>query len=494
MLMDKQPTDKQLANDNWANDVLTKVMVQNDLQIDAIDLPQSIIDVAKALPFDEQMLAVLTLASQYRQMLLIPAPTEALSGVPELPSLTKPTLPSQWHMLIKNYLSTAKYLRTTGNNEEAVVALVRLVASRGYSMHPSLWLPTKAVMEHYLAGELVDLYMPWYTWQHHDNTPHSELSADNWDSWYPAQRLALLRAWRANEPDKVRELLQACLPQESASERYKIVQVLASNLSLADQDFLLALQSDRSQKVAIFASQLLERLGVCQDGQDDNTTIIDELNEVFEFANKKITAKKLNNHKRRDNRSKLLTQVNVRQWARANGLTMSQFVLRWDFAGNNYGDNLTLMGNVVDTLSDAEAQVLGERLAVYLSKHSSEMELWRLIYPRLNPATRWQCVDNLLQKDVSFVVCLMVSLDVWPMDFDTLFKTPAYQCFIKKVKAQMNKKANYFLDDTTDDDCTALGLLVSSDTAKAVLAELLGLGVRCIDPALRTLMLNAKLA
>lgn len=467
--------------------IFAKVMMHNDLCVEIDELPEPLAQIIQSLPAEQQMLSLVTLLSQYRQMMFSPMPNQTLHTVPALPTLAKSILPSQWWQLAQ------KCLTAIAQDSTALVALVRLVASRGYGLHPTIWLPTKAFMEHDLADdELTKLYMPWYAWQHSGELLQDELTTDNWDEWYPAQRLAILKQWRADEPNKALEIIQACLPKENATERYKIVQVLAINLTTDDQGFLLSLQNDRSQKVSSFASQLLGRLGVQQDDEESLKTIR-ELNEGFEFTGNKIVARKTKNNKQRENRSKLLALVNIRQWAKFHTLTVSQFVLHWDFANNDYHDNNLFVSNIITILTDDEVQVLGDRLSVYLSKHTSEMELWHIIFTRLSQEAKLQFVDKLLQKDRPFALCLQVCPALLEIDFETLSKTVMYNRFIKKVKTQMSKEAGTFLDYATYDDCIAIGLLLSATTAKQVLEQLFELGVSRTDPTLYTLNLNAKL-
>lgn len=483
-------TQDIIIDNGFIDDIFAKVMVHNDLFVDIDDLPPPLDRAVQAVPAEQQMLTLIALLTQYRHMMYMPSPNEqTLSAVPELPLLDLPTLTARWQNLSKKCLSAVSQDSTT------LVALVRLLASRGYTLPPTLWLPTKAFMDCYLIDdELSALYMPWYVWQHDGKANQNKLTVDNWDEWYPAQRLALLKQWRRDDPVKALETIKACLANENANERYKIVQVLTINLSDADQEFLLSLQNDRSQKVVSFANQLLVRLGVHQNDKHGDD-IINELNEGFEFANNKITAKKTNNSKKRDNRHEFLKKVNVHQWAKANELTVSEFVLRWDFDKNGYYENMAFVHNIIDVLDDGQVQVLVNKLATRLSKNNYEIGLCQEIFGRLNQAHKQLFADKLLasKKDANFSLLAQVCPTPLQMTFETLLATPMYVRFINKVKAQMDKEAGHFLDYTVYDECLALGLLIPATTAQQVLEQLFALGVSRIDPALCTLTLNAKL-
>lgn len=469
----------------WMDKTFAKVMTCNDLSVDVNELPPSLAPLIQALPVEQQMLSLVAVLGQYQHMMFSPTPSQTLSTVPVLPDLAKPMLPCRFWQLAQKCLSAL--------SDGALVALVRLVASRGYGLHPTLWLPTKAFMEHDLTDDLLaDLYMPWYVWQLGGSPSQHELTADNWDGWCPAQRLAMLKRWRTNEPSQALKMIQTCLPNTTASERHKIVQVLAINLNAADQAFLHTLQSDRSQKVASVACRLLGRLGVHQDDKN-SLHVASELNEGFELTNNKIFAKKTNNLTQQNMRTKLLEQVNIHTWARLNGLTVSEFLSRWDFDKNKHQDNLTFVRNSVDVLNDEQIRTLSECLIAYLPKYT-EMELWRVLARRLSPDLKLRFIDGLLQqKDVDFCLLPNICPAALKMEFETLSKTPAYRRFLKKIKAQTLKETGALLNHTTDSDCMALGLLLSGAVATCVLEQLLALGVSRTDPALCTLTLNAKL-
>ena len=484
-------TQECVIDSELIDGVFAKVMVHNDLFVDTDELPPTLDKIIQATPVQHQMLTLIVLLSQYKYMMYKPSPSEqTLTTIPELPSLSLPTLESRWQNLCKKCLSAVSQDNTT------LVALVRLLSSRGYTLHPTLWLPTKSFMECYLMDdELSALYMPWYVWQHDGELINqNELTIDNWDEWYPAQRLALLKRWRHDEPIKALEMIKTCITKENATERYKIIQVLTINLSDADQEFLIGLQNDRSQKVVSFASQLLVRLGVYQEDKY-STDIISELNEGFEFSGNKITAKKTNNNKKRDNRNECLKKVNIYAWAKANQLTVSEFILRWDFDKNNYYDNMAFVRNIIDVIDDDQVPVLANKLATRLSKNNYEIELCQEIFGRLTQENKQMFADKLLtsKKDATFSLLVQVCPSPLQIAFETLMASPMYIQLINKIKAYMDKDAGRLLDYPANHDCVALGLLMPAVTARQVLEQMFALGVSRTDPALCTLTLNAKL-
>lgn len=81
-----------------------------------------------------------------------------------------------------------------------------------------------------------------------------------WDEGSLAQRVAYLRALRAQDPAAAHDRLQAQLGELPAKERVELVGVLVTKLSLDDEGLLAPLLKDRSRDVRQVAAQLLARL------------------------------------------------------------------------------------------------------------------------------------------------------------------------------------------------------------------------------------------
>jgi hypothetical protein len=81
-----------------------------------------------------------------------------------------------------------------------------------------------------------------------------------WQEGSFAQRLALLRAIRASEPARAREMLRAQLPELPAKERHELVAVLGDRLDADDASILEPLLKDRARDVRQTAASLLALL------------------------------------------------------------------------------------------------------------------------------------------------------------------------------------------------------------------------------------------
>ena len=481
-----------LALDNEKIDnCFATLMVQNDLQIDTLHLPDELVALLESLPTEKRALGVVALLSQYRQMMLLPMPdpTGTISKFAPLPVLALPAVPSQFHHLIERILSEI------GRDGDKLMALLRLLKHYGYSIAPTIWLPNKNFADGCLDDAIATLYMPWCLWQNAHQTCQAdtiEITADNWDEWYPAQRRQALKSLRQSDPNLARSVMQACLANETAEERFKIVQILTIALSHDDQAFLATLSADRSQKVAKFANQLLSRLGLNTDDKQDLEDI-GELDDYFVITKDNIRAKKTNNNKQKEQRTQKLATVNIKLWAKQHGLTTGEFISRWHFGHNSHTDNVQFVGNVLNYLDDDEFDTLAKTVMVYLLKTMSEFELWHLLCSRLSVASQMVFVKRLLQKDRRFAFWLNFCPDILELDFKTLSQSTPWQTLCADIKKQQEKADSYFLEYLAQQDCTMLGLLVAGDMATKILTALIELGVAVTDPALHTLSLNAKL-
>ncbi|MFJ3900565.1 DUF5691 domain-containing protein [Streptomyces sp. NPDC090025] len=81
-----------------------------------------------------------------------------------------------------------------------------------------------------------------------------------WEEGLFAERVALLAAVRARDPDRGRELLAASWASERAEDRLMFLDSLRAGLAPADEEFLEAALADRSRNVRATAAELLSAL------------------------------------------------------------------------------------------------------------------------------------------------------------------------------------------------------------------------------------------
>jgi hypothetical protein len=99
------------------------------------------------------------------------------------------------------------------------------------------------------------------------DTDTDDTSDGAWDTGTPEQRLDLLQAWRARDPQLARAALAAAWPTETPEQRAALLPALAVGLGVEDEAFLEAALDDRRKEVRVAAQRLLASLPGSQLGQ-----------------------------------------------------------------------------------------------------------------------------------------------------------------------------------------------------------------------------------
>jgi Family of unknown function (DUF5691) len=81
-----------------------------------------------------------------------------------------------------------------------------------------------------------------------------------WATGSRSERLAALTQWRQIQPAEARQAISASWKQDKADDRQAWLEVLQTNLSLGDEEFLEVALFDRSEQVRLQAADLLNRL------------------------------------------------------------------------------------------------------------------------------------------------------------------------------------------------------------------------------------------
>ncbi|MCL2653682.1 MAG: DUF5691 domain-containing protein, partial [Propionibacteriaceae bacterium] len=205
---------------------------------------------------------LIALAGQALEVGFRPSLTGQANARPDLPGLTKPTMPDYCRALFRTVIA-----------QESAVPVLKLVDARGFAAHPLDWFPAASTQD------LPATYLPWQDWVRgvsNDRPAPVQIDDQTWAYAAPATRLTLLQALRETDPDQARQLIVDHASAESAEVRWSLVNVLSVNLTMADAEYLGSLAGDRSAKVKSLAAGLLGRLGV-GSGQSD------ELKELASF-------------------------------------------------------------------------------------------------------------------------------------------------------------------------------------------------------------------
>lgn len=477
------------------DDVYALLMISND-GLMADNLPQELNTIALSTP--HTTLAQIALLSQFDEMMINQAPNSPLTHTPPLPILNKPALPSHLQRLAGQVLAH--------NQLVYVVRTLMMIDERGYSVPPTVWLPPKFMLSkldgnqnyhEYFEGELPSDYLSWCAWvdgYHNQVVPDDEiLTADNWEQWYPSNRLRLLKELRRTNPKFALDLIAQFAPKEPAEKRLDLVAVLAVGLSDDDKEFLESLLKDRSQKVKDEAKRLLARLGV--HGEQDG--LADELFDELEFGTSGIAFKSTKNNKQRETRYDNLQKVNLFDLAKKFNLSLKEFFLAWDFHHHTkhhvYGSyNQMLSERVIGLLSDDELEDIADDLIKIVFKEN-HLYYWGLVRARLPLSIRQEFAHKNFLKGKDFAYLIGISPNTFDMGFNALQATTSYKRLAHNIKQWQEKDGGYINTGSLGEQISALGLMVNQSTAKDCLNALYELGVDKTDPALQTLTLNALL-
>lgn len=462
-------------------------------------LPPSWRPLVQEVPPERQTLMTLALCSQYQCLLFESQSSVALQATPDLPDLSLPPLQESLRPLFRRLLEALNRQGGFGPGP-----LLQLLLQRGLSAHPADWLPSAQ------DEGLPKVYWPWSRWVAQqqsvkDEESGEELNAENWDTFYPAERLMQLRGMRLTDSHGARALIQACADKEPADKRLRIIELLATNLSEADADYLQSLLENRSKKIGRLASQLLARLGIGVGGKGDehDGSLARDLAEGFEvkkgLLRKKvqIIPRALKNNKQKAMRSELLQKVTLQELAEALHIEDGVLAAGWQFSANRDGDNHAFVLNALNTLPENHLQTLLENALSQIDSSEDMLSLIGLFIPRLDSASSSQLMYRLLSRKgigFSFSDCLAYSdQPLTELDWERLTKIPAWRRLLSLIKEERKQQQGYVDHDELHAELNALGLMLPQALAQRTLKILTESGLMQADSILDALKLNAQL-
>jgi len=473
---------------------LWMVGISEGLSLDK--LPDSWRELVAAQPIDKRALTALALAAQ-QQLFFSVHRADDLQARPELPALALPVLPDELRPAFRHCL------KSVGRQSHVNIRnLLNLLLQRSVTAHPADWLPDPKDLD------LPEIYWPWARWvanELNSDEDDETLTADSWDDFYPAQRLALLKTMRLRDPAATRELIAQCAPREPAEKRLRIMQVLAMNLSPADEEFLRGLVRDRSKKIARLAEKLLYRLDLKPAEADaaKRRELAAELAETFELKTtgllkrqRQVVPKKLKNDKQRSLRSEWLQSVPPQDLAEALGLELPTLLQGWRFGANRDIDNRAFLRNAAELLADEHISILFDRLIDEVAEAGEGLELVGQLLERLPLQQRSAVVRRCLaERKLTFpfqAAQMFVDEPLPQLTLAEIQKSNAWKPLAKAV-GQACADGGYVTSDGVYQELLALGLLLSQACAAKVLEQMTRLGANLADPAFDALRLNAKL-
>ncbi len=461
-------------------------------------LPEGWQPLLEGEPSERRALITLALCAQQQTLLFEPEATHDLKARPDLPQLEFPVLNDTLRPLFRRSLEAIRKQQTV-----SVDHLLKLLLHRKIVAHPADWLPSA-------NDQVPNAYWPWCQWVSNELTSHQHaedevITAENWDDFFPAERLARLTQLRRHDSDAARELISQCAAKEPADKRLKIIEVLGTKLNQYDSEFLQSLTLDRSRKIAQLATQYLMRLGIGQehiDGEEGESPA-KELAEWYEVKTTGIFRKrtvlvprKLKSKKQQSIRSEQIQIIPLLDLSSALGITTEELVSIWQFSENRDHDNYAFVSNAANTLADDLIHKLLTSAINQLDESQQMLSYIQLLLPRLEQGYRKQTMLELLQTKASkltFTECLgFIDTPIDEISRKLLVATSAWKNLVTAIQQDMEKGVyvdNYY----TQNELTALGLILPQHTAEEVFSELVNLGLLQADPILDCLKLNMQL-
>jgi len=439
---------------------------------------------ADASPEERERL-LLAIAAQALDIALRPAAPKTLKRRPPLPELALPMLPQRLRPLLRAALKHAA--DTRGKSR-----LVALVTSRGFVPHPMDWMPAAS------DQNSPDVYAPWIDWQAgvdgEKHTSREQLTAENWDDFYPAARRTALAAMRRTAPSAARQLIETKGTSEPAEARLALIELMHFGLGPDDVPFLKSLFADRSGKVRELAGRLLARLG--QHGQPGDSGPEDPIAELAGFIaegksgfiRRRTTyaAAKLKSPAQERRRAELFETCNLVDLAARFGVTESDFIAAWQFGADNNAD--ILVAQMVGA-SGSDAAVT--HMADTLVAEGGKPALFVLhLMPRLD-SRRQRVLIRLILKDTQYLNALSLAEGVeagW-LDWADLTNgntLPALRSAIAGNDDAVKRGVDQLLE--------TIGFLATAATAEKLIGEVVAAGMAPAAPSLALLRLNASLA
>ncbi len=490
-LIERQTSFIELLQRRWM------VGCNNSISLDqAPDVWRQLLE---SQPLERRELCALALCSQFQALMYVPELKSTLKQKPDLPELPFPTLPDTLRPLFRRILQGIKKL--SGINDTHILSLLSYYK---YTAHPADWLPSN-------NDGLPAIYYPWYLWASDElkkeKVPsQDQLNADTWDTFYPAERLVLLRDLRLKDRASAGKLIEQCALRETAEIRFKIIETLSVNLHNDDCELLLRLINDRSQKIVRLAVNFLARLGHYNKTVDTKEleSKAQELADGFELKKTGILKKKLNiipkplkSNKQQAVRSELLEKVPFVEFAKALSVDGEDLAAFWRFSENRDQDNRIFLLNAMNTASDNHISILLKNILEGLDISDSMVQLMQILLPRLTESERAILLNDLLDSNSALITFtdffLFLNAPLPTMTWDILTKSKAW----KKVKEQLSQnpeKGASFDNPFIAHELAALGLIIPGVLAERVIAALVDWGFSLSDPALDTLKLNSQLS
>jgi hypothetical protein len=423
---------------------------------------------------------LLAIAGQALDVAFRPAAPKILTRRAPLPQLALPPLPERLRPLFRTALKQA-------SDASGRMWVAALAAARGYVAHPLDWMPAASDLD------APPVYAPWVDWQARGGKAArvlEELSAENWDDFFPAARRIALAGIRRSDPAKARALLEARAGAEAAETRLALIELLRVNLGAADAPYLQSLSADRSGKVKQLAARLLARIGQTGTGSEASADVA-ELAGFIEQGRSGLLRRRTvytphaaKSPAQAARRRELFEACQLIDLAGALGAGEAELVEGWQL-GSKDGADSEFAGMVAASGSDAAVVQLADRLIA-----AGDAVSLAPLLPRLDTGRKRGFVAAVLGSGPAALSLLNAS-DIEPGTFGRkeLMDSRLYR-HARTAIAESGKSGQRIAIGNLD----ALAYLATVSAAEAIAADLVEAGLASADSPLALLRLNAALA
>lgn len=444
-------------------------------------------DVVAGATAAEAELRLVAIAGQALQMGYRPSPPSGLQPRKDLPQLALDLIPDAVRPLFRRAMKQA-------DGQGLQRGVLALLAARGHAAHPADWLPASG------ADTVPDIYAPWQDWvSAADQTAEQvldELTEDTWELFYPAERRMTLKAIRLVSPERARDLLAAKAGDEPAERRVSLIEIMAVNLTEADAEYLESLAADRSGKVRALAAGYLARLGRTAAGDADQ-----ELADFIKSGRSGLLRRqtvyvpnKLKSPAQHARRHEVFEQSSLEGLASALGASPGDVAAHWTFGADETADR-DFVALAVRTASDEVMIVLQQRL---LDNRNAAADFLGLVSTRLGSDQRRASALAAMTShhDPLLTALACAGDDLGWVPAAAIFGTAALKSLQRDIRAASKDEGGAkgaALERSIDNCLFQLGLMASSEAARALIDDLSSSGLLAADLRFDTLRLNANL-
>ncbi|KTT98607.1 DUF5691 domain-containing protein [Sphingomonas sanguinis] len=421
---------------------------------------------------NEAELRLLALSGQYLGVLAINEPAGDLQPPGDIPVLAYPPLPAIFRPGARRLLQS---LREPGARRDLLDFLDR----RGWTLHPGDWMPRP-------GDDVPPVYAPWQDWAATAaaSAGAEELTAETWDEFGPAARLAALMDLRGHDAAAASALLLQKIAGEPADHRARLLQTLVLGLSENDRPLLEQLASgDRAPRVRALAAAFIEGLDGRPPHQDDEDAA--KLAAFFAVQTKGLLRRTRvieplppKNIVYRNRRTDLFNTVSFDGFATALGLEGAELVAIWPWGGDALLDQ-GFAQMVARSANDPVVAATTDALTLAKTIDSDALEM---LLPRLTIGQRHVAAERLIRANGA-TFDMVRAIAGGDGDIDDAILMPAGTALLDAVEGGGDQA----------DELLALGLLASREAAGQALDQLVAVGLIASDSRLDMLRLNAAL-